>query len=403
MTRLSRASRGRLRGFSLVELMIALAIGAILLLAVVQIFGTSRQSANASMALARVQESGRFALELIKPSLRMAGLNTFCAGSLQVQNHLRQDCPGFVNFIFDPNASILGWEFQGTAPGDSYEYDGDALSPVGADPGQWVARGPGGGDIALPTFLVNQVVPGTDVLMVRRIQPIPGITAVGNTPSGSSSINITGSHGLPNNSILLVTDCATGADLFQNSSAPASSALQRGVGACNNPGPGNVNPGGRSWSTQYGDNMQIFTQEIEFYYIGMDPATGEPGLFRMLLGQGITPLNNAALRPQLVLPLVDGIENMQIRYGISFAGDDPTNPGSGQAVDMWLTADQVNDWGLVVALRISLLARSQFIADQIDVSDTYNLAGTLVTHAEDRRLRKPFTATIALRNRVIVL
>ena len=382
------------QGVNLIELMVALAIGLFLLLALVQIFTAGRQSANSSMSLARVQENGRFALELLKPPLRMAGLNTFCAGNLVVRNHLNMTCDASVNFIFDPASSILGWEYDGTGPSDAFAYEEDDLDPDGADPALWTSVDAAGTELELPAFLENLVVPGSDVLLIRRAEPVPGITATGASGQGASTIALTLAHALAPASVLLVTDCATGADIFQNSSA-AGLNLGRGVGDCAAPGPGNVDPAPNSWSTQYGDNMQIFSQRIEVYFVGLDAASGEPGLYRMNLGTGMTGVT--------IDPLVDGIENMQLRFGISFAGDDATNPGSGQAVDMWLGADQVNDWGLVVALRVSLLSRSADVADQLPVSDTYNLAGTLVTHSEDRRLRKPFTATIALRNRVIVL
>lgn len=61
------------RGFSIVELMIALLLGLILLGGVIQVFLSSRQTYSANEAMSRMQENGRFALEFIARSARLSG------------------------------------------------------------------------------------------------------------------------------------------------------------------------------------------------------------------------------------------------------------------------------------------------------------------------------------------
>jgi type IV pilus assembly protein PilW len=60
-------------GLSLIELMIAMVIGLLLLGGLIQIYLSSKQSYNAQEQLARMQESGRFAMDLITRDLRRAG------------------------------------------------------------------------------------------------------------------------------------------------------------------------------------------------------------------------------------------------------------------------------------------------------------------------------------------
>ncbi|MBX9754254.1 MAG: prepilin-type N-terminal cleavage/methylation domain-containing protein [Pseudomonadaceae bacterium] len=60
-------------GFSLIEIMIALVIGLIMILGVTEIFLTASRSGVTSSDLARVQESGRIALELVSKEVRRAG------------------------------------------------------------------------------------------------------------------------------------------------------------------------------------------------------------------------------------------------------------------------------------------------------------------------------------------
>ena len=61
------------RGFSLVELMVALVITLILLAGIGQIFLSSKKSYTLQDSLARIQETGRYAMEMLAQDLRRAG------------------------------------------------------------------------------------------------------------------------------------------------------------------------------------------------------------------------------------------------------------------------------------------------------------------------------------------
>ncbi|AMK78282.1 MULTISPECIES: PilW family protein [Methylomonas] len=61
------------RGMTLIEIMIALLIGAFLLTGIIQIFIGSRQSYRMQENMSRLQENGRFALEFLSHDIRMTG------------------------------------------------------------------------------------------------------------------------------------------------------------------------------------------------------------------------------------------------------------------------------------------------------------------------------------------
>jgi prepilin-type N-terminal cleavage/methylation domain-containing protein len=63
----------RCRGFSLVELMVALVITLILLAGIGQIFLSSKKSYTLQDSLSRMQESGRYAMDVLSQDLRRAG------------------------------------------------------------------------------------------------------------------------------------------------------------------------------------------------------------------------------------------------------------------------------------------------------------------------------------------
>ena len=61
------------RGFSLVELMVAVALLAVLMAGLVELFVSNSRNANATASLSRIQETGRTALQLLTADIRRAG------------------------------------------------------------------------------------------------------------------------------------------------------------------------------------------------------------------------------------------------------------------------------------------------------------------------------------------
>ena len=68
------------RGLSLIELMIAMALGLVVSLGIVAVFTSTSNSRQAQEQLARLQEEGRFAITQIRNDLAMAGAQ-YCNGS----------------------------------------------------------------------------------------------------------------------------------------------------------------------------------------------------------------------------------------------------------------------------------------------------------------------------------
>jgi type IV pilus assembly protein PilW len=62
----------RQHGMTLIELMVALAIGAFLMLGAITVFMQSRTTFRITESLSRLQENARFALEMLEPDIRMA-------------------------------------------------------------------------------------------------------------------------------------------------------------------------------------------------------------------------------------------------------------------------------------------------------------------------------------------
>ena len=75
----------RSRGLSLVELMVALAIGSLLIAGAVYVYSQSRNTQRVSETVARLQENGRYVFSVIEPDIQLAGYFGF-------SNSLRAAC-----------------------------------------------------------------------------------------------------------------------------------------------------------------------------------------------------------------------------------------------------------------------------------------------------------------------
>jgi len=384
--RISRAGHG----FSLIELMVALTLGLLLTAGLVQLFSSTKITFNTNDALARVQENGRFALETLKREIREAGTLGFCAGQVPITNHLNRGCSGGIDDFFNPDFAVVGWEYDETGFGESFPLPAN-LDPAMASNGSWESRA---NSTSLPSQLSGLVVPGSDVLVVRRLSVVDGFTAIAAGHDPDDEIKLTGPSGVDEDTILLVTDCSS-ADLFQNQADESDNEFSAVGGGCSSPGPGNDDS--IVWSTSYNESMQTFTVEHVAYYIGVN-AAGEPGLYRWNMTRG-----TEAARAE---EIIEGAENMQVLYGFSRAAP----LGDGQHVNNWLSADEIPNntitgefgWPQVIALRLGLSVRSSARADLDNTDITLELATTEITAPGDGRIRQPFSTAVALRNRVLV-
>lgn len=91
-------------------------------------------------------------------------------------------------------------------------------------------------------------------------------------------------------------------------------------------------------------------------------------------------------------PLVDGVENMQILYGI-------TDSVAQNAITRYVSSDDVTDWGSVGAARISLLLNNgQAVGNGNSEVRNFNLLDADTITMTDRHNRQVFATTITINN-----
>lgn len=367
---MTAAFNHRQSGMSLVEVMVAMVAGLILMAAAFQVFTSSKQTYRMQESLSRLQENGRFATMQLMNDMRMAG---FSGCTTEVNNLLDPGGAGYSDDFFNLDRPVFGWEAAGTAPTDNYTIGNPDPGSIALS--QWTDNSAAG----LNALLQDRVVPGTDVIVVKRAERHTGLVATGNTPANAATIDLTTASGIPQGSIVLVSDCA-GSDVFQNTQNASGSTLTRGAGGQ----PGNLPSGTAQFSHQYSGSVEIHTYAIDAYYVGIG-VSGRPSLMRMRLGTGLPMDPDTDIEE-----LVEGIDNLQWLYGEDSNQD--------LAVDGYVTANNVTDWSNVIALRGAMLVTS--VNPSLDEAQggTFDLNGVTVTPPADRRQRQVFMTTIALRN-----
>jgi type IV pilus assembly protein PilW len=346
------------RGFSMVELMVAITLALLLTGAVIAVFIGSRSAYESTAGVGDMSDSGRMALNLIGESVRSAG-SVACNSAMTATS--QNVAPGPLNFDRNFGQGVVGFEANGTGPGGAIAQP--ALPVVGAA-NNWTPN------LGAPLTGPGQPVQGSDVLVLRSSVPriTPTYTTVDAAP-GAANLTVTPTlFAVANTAFAAVSDC-TKSVIFQTVGAVATGGTAVALNA--------VLPVGFS----AGALVTPLTTTV--YYIGVG-SDGDSSLFRL------EQLNGG---PGFSAPeeLVPDVENMQVLYGIDPAGT--------QTAAAYVTADQVGALN-VVSIQVALLVASPAAGKQVPPAAPYNLLQTRVTVPADNRSRQVFYATLNLRNAV---
>ncbi len=335
-----RPSVPTMAGFSLVEFMVASTVSLILLAAVMALFLNSNTTYRVNESVARLQENGRYALDELSYDLQLAGywggnnspeLIRRRSGQSDQLNKATNDCTDRWHIELDRPVEGLN--------NTNSPYNGGS----GCIPDSAYSSGQGGG--------------GTDVLVVRRVDPTPLENADlqdhwtyirSNVNEGELFVGKIASTVGPDPEVDLLPDPALVAKNY---------ALRAAAYYVSN------------YTNAAGD--------------------GRPSLRRATLGIGSSG-------PAVTTPgelVIDGVQDMQIQFGV-----DTDNDGS---VNQFVHPHRVTvvaDWDAVRAVRIWLLVRAIDQEPGYTDTATYNLAGTVVGPFNDGFRRALLSKTVRLRN-----
>lgn len=246
-------------GLTLIELMISMTIGLVILGAVAYLYLGTRQTFRMAEGMSRIQENGRYAMEVLARDVRMAGY----IGCGNMRNVL-------LNTIANPPIPDLSVA--------------NAVTGNDSDSG--------------PASIDGITRPAGDTISIMGAFG-GGVPLDGNLLPSNANVQLVGNpYGFTANDVLVVTNC-TNADMFRATNVSASGSITT-IAHSNS-----SNTGNRIGS--YGADAFVFKVERYTYFIGTNPANLR-SLYRSSLTQG-------------VVELVENVQDMQIRYGIDSNDD----------------------------------------------------------------------------------
>lgn len=398
------------RGFTLVEFMVAIAIGLVVLAGIATVFIAQRQVVSSSSAQGAIQNAGNAISTILSPALRGAGF-TGC-GTLQTTKSIVGYSTAATPWIFSRgnfSAPVFGFDAAGTSAGGSYTLTG--LNPGNdATASDWSPALTGGlagnSEKGSDILVINGEIPGTHPMGVPTVDQssVPNTFTVYNAPSPASAgsvsptaspIQLEDANGnalsVPVTAVA-VSDCAK-SSIFVPALASSTQIINPvTVGAIGTLGTGNT-------STQiqpvYQDGVQLAPMQQVAYFVGQGHG-GQSALYQATLVQGQWDVQE----------LVPGVDDMQILYGVGVNGQTTqylsadkvaalqSSPPSG------VTSLPFNPWSIVNSVRIGFLIEGGLGSAPPggDNPTSWSVLGTTIHVPADTRLRHVYTLTVNLRN-----
>lgn len=380
------SSPQRMAGLSLVEMMIALVIGLILTLGVIQVFSASQAASRLSEGVSRVQENARFALDFLERDIRMAGH----MGCINDQAHVVKGMGDPLVHLgagvgsgspLDFGVAIQGYEAPGTSPGDSLTLGEDWSAPesLPAAISDLLPAPAGGSDILVLRFLAPEGVP-VDLISVDGSDSELTLNAdhVGRVSAG----------GVGTPTLFGVADCGH-ADVFTGTLADNILTVP-GVDLSR-------------YTAQPTGQTMVYRAESLVYYVAANADTGVLGLRRARADDSGEYVANEEV--------VEGIESLQLMFGLDTTADiGRATPPAGNITSLEVASDvstatdatATAEWLRVGQVRLGLMASSPQRASSATPVNPPAVLGVSVANGatSDGRFRAAYEVTVALRNRL---
>lgn len=366
---------GYQRGLTLIELIIGLALSAIITVGLSQLFTASSRTYKLLEGQSLIQNAGRFSVEFISRAAQRAGYKGCFSTNEDIYKTFLADVP----YEFNLNVGLEGYEGETAA----WFPDIETIVPktiAGVDTNVYVAGTEGAGN-GIDT---NDIVRGTDIVTFRYISAVANRLAVAMPTSTEAVDAVPSLFEFGADHMAYIHDCEKGT-IFRVTGISATADIQHS---------GIVDPDG--YTNSFSRLAEYGTFETDAYVSAIVTRTFfiAPGMD--VNDQGNRPLSLwQKVGISAPVEIVEGIEDLQIEYGIDTDSDDIPN--------RYVDADSVLDFDDVLMIRISITTNSIN-----DVGGT-----TTPTHGcmgsggsqncldglnYDGLLRRTFTQTIALRN-----
>lgn len=382
------------KGFTLVELMVAMAISLFLLIAIALVYQSSKSGFAYANNTVRMSEDSSFALDSLSRDIRMAGY-AGCAGlsatngpdgiaktlddvyvpklagvsALTISNE--NDLPNpFSKSIFNAREALVGYKNAAGATA--------AVSAAGT---------------ALPSFLNSasfKIASNYPILYIaggspKAVQLNAAIVKNQKLVNIVNDVNKWADSGSGSDFFMLIADCKN-SEMFRTYSLQANGAIQNETNFLND----------------YGSDAVATRLESSTYFLATRNNATTPSLYRRFFNGKVANSEE----------LVPNVEAITFQYGLNSscvgsASCTAPNTTPTYIADTYVKDIDSNfatmDWSRVVSVRMGLImvtedngqtAKASVVNEEIDWVD-----GKYKVPTADRRLRRAYSTTVTIRNR----
>lgn len=374
-------SRTNHQGFSLVELMISLALGSIVTLGVIQLFVANSDTYTLLQGQSRMQESARFGLAFIGRSVRQAGYRGCFSSNEDL--HTTIDPPTALPYEYDLRFGVKG--YNSTGPTNWSPAITELPRTINSvDTNVFQTPAGEGENTGIDTAAITA---GTDVLTLRNMSPTDA-RLVADLATSTEPVVVgvpTDGFEFAEDHLAVIHDCEK-ATIFRVTSI-----------ALDNPAAGQATIGHAIDDVDATRNSVTKLAIVNTFEADAAVAAIETYTFFIAPGSGLNSTGNTPLslwrKSGITAPveLVEGVEDLQVLYGIDTDNDRFPNT--------YVQANLVTDWTLVKTVRVTLVVNS---IDDVGATSvpTHGCAvqGCIQGQAFDGLLRRAFTQTFQMRN-----
>lgn len=359
------------RGFTLVELMIAMVLGLIVVGGSVALFVSQRVTNRQSTEMVGIQAEGRIAMDALARDVRAAG--DFGCWPVGTYTQVLNDG----NRFYPDNGGIVGFP-RGTV----------STSKVKGKDGQATVTMPAADKVSTYSLDAN-----SDVIAVRGIS---GMLTELDAPmtDGTTALKLvtpTSGQDVKVGDVLLITDCKASSIFEATSNSITSVAHATG----NTPGVGTGNKQDGLGSI-YKKGSVVGRLDVVWWFVGT--VNNIKGLYRLSARDAI--LDNA--KPQLVS---DQVAKLHLNYAYEVAKEPTTGSSLAAGEVKTVTADQLianvnagglGGWHSVRGVTINMLIRSSKPGNTVAVPYTFD--SDVQTTPTDRYVYLPMKMSVGIRN-----
>ena len=347
----------RASGFTIVELLVSVAIGAIIMAGMASVVLSSRGLFVSEQEGSAIQENVRFAIESLARDIRMAGSLGCSVATSSFSNTVDTDLSGLLSL----NA-IEGYR---------------------------------GGESTFPAAISGDADGVSDALIVRYADPVSAFTASSHSLV-STNFSFAEDHGFVTGDKLVAIDsncrhvgvfevtATTATQVSHGAGANCTNVLSYNTSAqadpisCTETSPCASGICGTATPNQFNPGSQIMPFIANAYYIGdSNIVPGVPSLKRRVLTESGSRVEE----------LAQGVQTLDLTFGIDSGGDG--------VIEQFQEAHEVANWDSVVSVRYDIVFRSLVEVHDQNVEVTINNVPY-----NDRFLRQLASGTVGIRNRL---